>query len=152
MPKIIIRENDATSAGIGLYTNFSVLVPGFVKNTEAFEDAADDNDVYEVSTKKDFIEKIGKVAPGNAILSPAVAPQPRDKEQTIATSDWFAAFWSDAEGDKCLKFKDTTSTTESESEPKEVTAAGNFLHALTLLSTAEAGTVKLYERTPKNHY
>ena len=61
MPKIIIREDDATSAGIGLYTNFSVLVPGFVKNTEAFEDAADDNDVYEVSTKKDFIEKFGLI-------------------------------------------------------------------------------------------
>ena len=149
MPKIIIRENDTTSAGIGLYTNFSVLVPGFVKNTKAFEDAADDNDVYEVSTKKDFIEKIGKVAPGNAILSPAVAPQPRNKEQTIATNDWFTAFWSDAEGDECLKFKDTTSTTESESEPKKVTAAENFLQALTLLSTVEAATVKLYERTPK---
>ena len=92
MPKIIIRENDATSAGIGLYTNFSVLVPGFVKNTEAFEAAADDNDVYEVSTKKDFIEKIGKVSPGNAIVSPAIAPQPRNKEQTIATNDWFTAF------------------------------------------------------------
>lgn len=149
MPKIIIRENDTTSAGIGLYTNFSVLVPGFVKNTKEFEDAADDNDVYEVSTKKDFIEKIGKVAPGNAILSPAVAPQPRDKEQTIATSDWFSAFWSDAEGDKCLMFKDTVSTAESDSEPKTVTAADNFLQALRLLRTVEAATVKLYERTTK---
>ena len=149
MPKIIIREDDATSAGIGLYTNFSVLVPGFVKNTEAFEAAADDNDVYEVSTKKDFIEKIGKVSPGNAIVSPAIAPQPRDKEQTISTSDSFAAFWSDAEGDKCLMFKDTTSTPEGESVPKKVTAAENFLQALTFLSTAEAATVKLYERTPK---
>lgn len=149
MPKIIIRENDATSAGIGLYTNFSVLVPGFVKNTEAFEEAADDNDVYEVSTKKDFIEKIGKVSPGNAIVSPAAAPQPRDKEQTIATNAWFEAFWSDAEGDKCLKFKDTTSTAESGSEPKTVTAAENFLHALTLLKTVESDTVKLYERTTK---
>ena len=149
MPKIIIREDDATSAGIGLYTNFSVLVPGFVKNTEAFEAAADDNDVYEVSTKKDFIEKIGKVSPGNAIVSPAIAPQPRNKEQTIATNDWFTAFWSDAEGDECLKFKDTTSTTESESAPKKVTAADNFLQALTLLRTVEAATVKLYERKTK---
>ena len=149
MPKIIIREDDATSAGIGLYTNFSVLVPGFVKNTEAFEAAADDNDVYEVSTKKDFIEKIGKVAPGNAILSPAIAPQPRDKKQTISTSDSFAAFWSDAEGDKCLMFKDTPSTAESDSEPKTVTAADNFLQALTLLHTVEADTVKLYERKTK---
>lgn len=149
MPKIIIRENDTTSAGIGLYTNFSVLVPGFVKNTKAFEEVADDNDVYEVSTKKDFIEKIGKVSPGNAIVSPAVAPQPRDKEQTIATSDLFTAFWSDAEGDKCLMFKDTTNTAESGSEPKTATAAENFLQALTFLSTAEAATVKLYERTTK---
>lgn len=149
MPKIIIRENDATSAGIGLYTNFSVLVPGFVKNTKEFEDAADDNDVYEVSTKKDFIEKIGKVAPGNAILSPAVAPQPRDKKQTISTSDSFAAFWSDAEGDKCLKFKDTTITPNGDGEPKTVPAAENFLQALTLLNTVEAATVKLYERITK---
>ena len=31
MPKVIIRETDNTSAGVGLYTNFTVVVPGFVR-------------------------------------------------------------------------------------------------------------------------
>ena len=46
-------------------------------------------------------------------------------------------------------FKDTTSTAESDSEPKTVPAVDNFLHALTLLKTVESDTVKLYERTTK---
>lgn len=59
MPNIVIREYDKTSAGIGLYANFSVVVPGFVaKDTDVF----DENGVYEVSSQEDFENNVGKVA------------------------------------------------------------------------------------------
>jgi hypothetical protein len=32
MPKIVIREFDKTTAGSGAYSNFAVVVPGFVKS------------------------------------------------------------------------------------------------------------------------
>ncbi len=59
MPKIVINEYDNTTAGVGNYQNFSVLVPGFVgKSVE--EGVFDDNGVFECSDAKEFIDKIGK--------------------------------------------------------------------------------------------
>ena len=48
MPKIVINEYDNTTAGVGNYQNFSVLVPGFVgKSVE--EGVFDANGVFECS-------------------------------------------------------------------------------------------------------
>ena len=73
MPKIVIREYDKTSAGVGLYSNFTVLVPGFVGNSY---DATkfDENGVYEVSSKNDFDNYIGKKAADEGIIRDAWAP------------------------------------------------------------------------------
>ena len=39
MPNIIIREHDRTTAGNSTYTNFTVVVPGYIK-TEGRNDTA----------------------------------------------------------------------------------------------------------------
>lgn len=61
MPKIVINEYDLTKAGTGEYSNFSVVVPGFVGegyNASVF----DENGVYECSSQADFVKNVGKVA------------------------------------------------------------------------------------------
>ena len=76
MPKIVIKEFDKTSAGIGLYSNFTVLVPGFVNEGLGYdEDKFDDNHVCEVSTKKDFENWIGKVPASLGLVQAAVAAE-----------------------------------------------------------------------------
>lgn len=59
MPKIVINEYDNTTAGVGNYQNFSVLVPGFVGKTVE-EGVFDDNGVFECSDAEEFENKIGK--------------------------------------------------------------------------------------------
>ena len=59
MPKIVINEYDNTTAGVGNYQNFSVLVPGFVgKSVE--KGVFDANGVFECSDAEEFENKIGK--------------------------------------------------------------------------------------------
>lgn len=58
MPKIVINEYDNTTAGVGNYQNFSVLVPGFVG--KSVEGVFDDNGVFECSDAEEFEDKIGK--------------------------------------------------------------------------------------------
>lgn len=58
MPKILINEVDYTSAGSSIYSNFAVLIPGFV--AEGKGDAFDENGVCEVSTEVEFTDKIGQ--------------------------------------------------------------------------------------------
>lgn len=60
MPKIIINEIDNTSAGIGPYNSFAVVVPGFTK-CGADKKIFDENGVYECSSQKDFEDNIGCV-------------------------------------------------------------------------------------------
>ena len=60
MPKVIVREIDNTKAVGASYSNFTVVIPGPVKNTEAFEKVADENHVYECSSINDFKNNIGK--------------------------------------------------------------------------------------------
>ena len=60
MPKIVINEYDNTTAGIGNYQNFSVLVPGFVGKSVVEEGVFDANGVFECSDAKEFEDKIGK--------------------------------------------------------------------------------------------
>ena len=74
MPKIVIKEYDKTSAGVGLYSNFTVLVPGFVDLAVVDTTKFDDNGVYEVASKDDFVKYVGKVAANKGIIAPAVAP------------------------------------------------------------------------------
>ena len=71
MPKITITEKDYTAPGFGDYSNFAVLVPGFIDSDKAtkFAKVADENNVYELSSKADFEENIGKVAPGTGTTS-----------------------------------------------------------------------------------
>jgi hypothetical protein len=45
MPKIVIREFDQTRPGTAEYSNFSVVVPGFVEVDDT--DVFDENGVYE---------------------------------------------------------------------------------------------------------
>ena len=61
MPKITIREVDYTRPGPGEYENFSVVVPGFVKNWAAFKENAkvDENGILEVSDPKEFKKVVG---------------------------------------------------------------------------------------------
>ena len=64
MAKQIVREYDNSSNVLPAYSNFTVVVPGFVANEklDIFKKVADENGVYEVSSVADFIENIGKVS------------------------------------------------------------------------------------------
>lgn len=57
MPKIIIRENDYTQAGTPDYSNSTVLIAGFAK------DGVEKGEVFELSTQKDFVDKVGNIEP-----------------------------------------------------------------------------------------
>lgn len=60
MPKITIKEIDNTRSTSETYSNFSVVVPGFT-SSDADTSVFDENGVYEVSSKDDFLAHIGKV-------------------------------------------------------------------------------------------
>ena len=67
MPKILINEIDQTTPGTsGSYSNYSVLIAGFVGNGTGNGKIIepDSNGVYEFSSAKDFKATIGIVAPG----------------------------------------------------------------------------------------
>ena len=59
MTKIVINEYDNTTAGVGNYQNFSVLVPGFVGKS-VVEEGVFVNGVFECSDAEEFEDKIGK--------------------------------------------------------------------------------------------
>lgn len=59
MPKIIVRERDNTTPGLGEYSNYSVLVPGFSLKSDVF----DENGIAEFTSASDFVNQVGKVAP-----------------------------------------------------------------------------------------
>jgi len=73
MPQIVIREHDKTKAGLGTYSNFSVLIPGFISSTAVATDLWDDNDILELNNQADFEKYIGKVA---ADVNPQTAEAP----------------------------------------------------------------------------
>jgi len=98
MPKITIKEYDKTSAGNGLYANFSVVVPGYWKPREYVESKGaymyggrevyvaqkgapdqgakiwDENGICEFTSQTDFIEQIGKYPVVDGISDVAVKP------------------------------------------------------------------------------
>lgn len=62
MPKIIIKEEDITTAGVTTGANFAVVVPGFCG--EAYNSAVfDANGVYECSNRSAFETNVKSVAP-----------------------------------------------------------------------------------------
>ena len=68
MPKVITREKDLTSAGSQQYRNFTVLVPGYVVS-QNFDNVADENGVYEVSSLTDFSLNVGIIKEETTVLS-----------------------------------------------------------------------------------
>ena len=70
MPQIIVREKDNTRVGVGLYTNFSVLIPGLVSE-DADGLGFDENGVCECSSKDDFKKHIGYVRAQDLTIIPA---------------------------------------------------------------------------------
>lgn len=76
MPKIVINEYDNTKAGTSEYSNFSVVVPGFLGST-ANEDVFDENGVYECDSQAEFVKNIGcrsHVIANKKVITPAIAP------------------------------------------------------------------------------
>ena len=73
MPKVIVREIDNTKAVVNSYSNFSVVVPGYV-NSDKYKEVCDENGVYECSNASDFITYIGKVADEEGKDIDAIAP------------------------------------------------------------------------------
>ena len=87
MPKIVIKEIDNTKAGVGLYSNFTVLVPGFVDEATYDDSGYDDNDVVELKTKKDFNLYVGKREPEASIKEAAVDAKRKAGDPIIFTDD-----------------------------------------------------------------
>ena len=87
MPKVIVREYDNTKAGNGLYTNFTVLVPGFVNSSAT--GVFDENNVCEFTNKDDFVAKVGKCAAQPLGARPGVAVSFSSKTpRTGANGGW----------------------------------------------------------------
>lgn len=64
MPKILINESDYSNPGAtNSYSNYSVLVAGFMGNGNGEKIAPDSNGVYEFSSYQDFVDTIGLVPP-----------------------------------------------------------------------------------------
>lgn len=72
MPSINIYDVDKTKAGVGSAINFSVVIPGYVKNIGKFDEVADQNGVYECSSLADFKEYVGTIS--NAAISGQTLP------------------------------------------------------------------------------
>lgn len=94
MPKIVIREYDKTTAGGGAYANFSVVVPGFVKDTANLE-VFDENGVYECTNKEDFEKNVGLINAKEHPVANAKAPTKTEEagweEAKALTGDEFDA-------------------------------------------------------------
>ena len=80
MPNIIVREYDNTKAGVGQYSNFAVLIAGPAKSGAT---CFDDNGVYEVSSQKDFEEKVGLLGPQEYSIHGVQACVPEDTDITF---------------------------------------------------------------------
>ena len=79
MPKIVIREIDNTTAVGAAYTNFAVVVPGFVKdNDPEFTpnmNVFDENGVYECKDKTAFEKNIGLTSSKEHKVTGAAEPE-----------------------------------------------------------------------------
>jgi len=101
MPKIIIKEYDKTSAGTGPYSNFAVLVPGYVSE-DTDSSIFDENGICEFSNQAKFVQAVGKVSAKAGVTKAATAAVPTvvvpDKKvfakSEITEEQWVA--WRDA--------------------------------------------------------
>jgi hypothetical protein len=103
MPKITIKEVDKTASASGSYSDFTVVVPGFVvKETDIF----DENGVAKISDQTVFEEKIGKKAMGDdRHLGNQIAYELLGlgytvlykKMTAVSDIDTYATFWKDLE-------------------------------------------------------
>lgn len=80
MPYRNIYEKDYTRATPAQYSNFAVLVPGFVDDVKVAALTEDDyfnymTGVFEFNTQSDFVSKVGKVITKTIGASEAVAPE-----------------------------------------------------------------------------
>jgi hypothetical protein len=84
MPKIVINEYDKTKADVTEYSNFSIVVPGYVNSTVCTDTSKvfDENGIYECSSVSDFESKIGKV-PASAQEIEAEGPTKSELEEII---------------------------------------------------------------------
>ena len=69
MAKQIVREFDNSTGSLPAYSNFTVLVPGYV-SSDKFKDVSDENDAYEVNSVEAFTENVGLVC-GKAVEAEA---------------------------------------------------------------------------------
>ena len=61
MPKIVINEYDNTTTGIREYSNFTVVVPGFIGTASGIDTSVFNEDgIYECDNQADFIKHVGK--------------------------------------------------------------------------------------------
>lgn len=97
MPQIKIKETDLTTAPLGEYRNFAVVVPGILgkdEDNQAVDGSAfDDNGICELSSQADFASKVGFAEPLTAsrVITPAVEDDPVTTEvneaQAAVTED-----------------------------------------------------------------
>lgn len=92
MPQILVREQDYTSPGATEYSNFSVVVPGFISSdpvvvngveTDRATAYFDENGILEVSSQADFVQKVGKVAPQKLVATSTTTTVNVYKEETV---------------------------------------------------------------------
>lgn len=69
MAKQIVREFDNSTGSLPAYSNFTVLVPGYV-SSDKFLEVSDENDAYEVNSVEAFTENVGLVC-GKAVEAEA---------------------------------------------------------------------------------
>lgn len=61
MPKIVINEYDNTTTGIREYSNFTVVVPGFIGTASGIDTSVFNEDgIYECDNQADFVKHVGK--------------------------------------------------------------------------------------------
>lgn len=72
MPKIVVREFDKTTAVGAPYSNFAVVVPGFV--SDKAKDVFDENGIYECKNKEDFRNNVGFIGPRDDQITSLKAP------------------------------------------------------------------------------
>ena len=117
MPKIVIREFDKTTAGGAPYANFSVVVPGFVKEEDpetGFKPdltVFDDNGVYECTTQKEFKENIGLTSSVNHKVANAQAAKLHkewDAPKALTEAEFLEYL---KQGDLCTAVANSSGTT-----------------------------------------
>ena len=127
MPQINVREKDYSAPAATNYSNFTVVVPGFI--SKSVEDVFDENGIYEESDLDLFKEKVGCV--GEVMLrigAEAVAPTLDETIKHLALNEENFKTWRDA---GCLYL-------DSENETGEIGKLKDEAYVYTLVGSADA--------------